>query len=85
MALSDIHLGTAVKTVDLKQLVTQAEKIKPDMIFLVGDVYDENTSSDEIDDFFSVHVDPFDSRHHSMPNAAWGRARPSTLKFTLVS
>lgn len=47
MALSDIHLGTAVKTVDLKQLVTQAEKIKPDMIFLVGDVYDENTSSDE--------------------------------------
>lgn len=33
MALSDIHLGTAVKTVDLKQLVTQAEKIKPDMIF----------------------------------------------------
>lgn len=54
MALSDIHLGTAVKTVDLKQLVTQAEKIKPDMIFLVGDVYDENTSSDEIDDSMKI-------------------------------
>ena len=44
MALSDIHLGTAVKTVDLKQLVTQAEKI----------VYDENTSSDEIDDSMKI-------------------------------
>ena len=54
MALSDIHLGTAVKTVNLKQLVTQAEKIKPDMIFLVGDVYDENTSSDEIDDSMKI-------------------------------
>lgn len=54
MALSDIHLGTAVKSKELDQLLTKAAKIDPDMIFLVGDVYDEGTSGDEIDHSMEV-------------------------------
>lgn len=49
MALSDIHLGTAVKADELDQIISEANKVKPDVILLVGDVYDEGTSSDEID------------------------------------
>lgn len=54
MALSDIHLGTAVKADELDQIISEADKVKPDVILLVGDVYDEGTSSGEID--YSMEV-----------------------------
>lgn len=54
MAISDIHLGTAIKANDLNQIISEAGRIKPDIIVLVGDVYDEGTSSDEID--YSLEV-----------------------------
>lgn len=54
MAISDIHLGTAIKAQELNQIISEADKIKPDMILLAGDVYDEGTSSREID--YSMEV-----------------------------
>lgn len=48
MAISDVHLGTAIKGDDLKMLIAQANQIKPDLVTLAGDVFDEGTSSQDI-------------------------------------
>lgn len=55
MMISDVHLGTTIKNLDL--VLTQANEIKPDIICLVGDVYDENTSVKEVEDSLKVFAE----------------------------
>lgn len=43
-AISDLHLGTTMKEEGLADLVEQINSLNPDIIFLVGDIYDESTS-----------------------------------------
>ncbi len=40
--ISDIHLGTVIGPRRLTRLVSEIEKLKPDLILLVGDVVDED-------------------------------------------
>lgn len=43
-AIADAHIGTAVLRSDLQELVTKINETKPDVIFLVGDMFDHSTS-----------------------------------------
>lgn len=43
-AISDAHIGTAVLRSDLPELVEKVNKVKPDVIFLVGDMFDNSTT-----------------------------------------
>ncbi len=54
MVVSDIHLGTAIDQNDLAKIETNASKIVPDAIILLGDIYDENTSQEQFDDSLKV-------------------------------
>lgn len=49
MVVSDIHLGTIVSKTDLTKLSNHADAINPDGIILLGDIFDENTTQDEVD------------------------------------
>lgn len=49
MVVSDIHLGTIVSKTDLTKLSNHAYAINPDGIILLGDIFDENTTQDEVD------------------------------------
>lgn len=52
LAVSDLHLSTTVSTFELDELKQKVESEKPDMVFLVGDIYDENTN--ETDTLYSI-------------------------------
>lgn len=49
MVISDIHLGTIVSKTDLTKLSNHANVIEPDGIILLGDIFDESTTQDEVD------------------------------------
>lgn len=49
MVISDIHLGTIVNKADLTKISNHAEFLDPDGIILLGDIFDESTSQDEVD------------------------------------
>lgn len=49
MVISDIHLGTIVTKADLTKISNHAEFLDPDGIILLGDIFDESTSQDEVD------------------------------------
>lgn len=49
MVISDIHLGTIVTKADLTKISNHAEFLNPDGIILLGDIFDESTSQDEVD------------------------------------
>lgn len=62
MVVSDIHLGTAINKSDLDRINDEANEINPDVIILLGDIYDEGTTKEEFDyslEFFSKLVDDF--------------------------
>ncbi len=42
--ISDAHIGTAVLRSDLEEMVDEIQATKPDIIFLLGDMFDHNTS-----------------------------------------
>ena len=48
MIVSDIHLGTIVSKTDLTKISNHANAIDPEGIILLGDIFDENTTSDEV-------------------------------------
>lgn len=54
LAISDIHLGTAVNKADLSKISDQARAISPDGIVLLGDIYDEKTTQEQFD--YSLQV-----------------------------
>ena len=49
MVISDVHLGTIVSKTDLTKISNHASAINPDAIILLGDIFDENTTQDEVD------------------------------------
>lgn len=49
MVVSDIHLGTIVSKTDLTKISNHARTIDPDAIILLGDIFDESTTQDEVD------------------------------------
>lgn len=46
--ISDIHAGTAIREKQLKYMTDTVNEIKPDIILLGGDIFDESSSSDDI-------------------------------------
>nr|MBP3599411.1 metallophosphoesterase [Eubacterium sp.] len=42
--VSDAHIGTAVLRSDLPEIVEEIQATKPDIIFILGDMFDHNTS-----------------------------------------
>jgi predicted MPP superfamily phosphohydrolase len=44
--LSDMHLGQTIGRAELDGIIEKINKLNPDMAFLVGDIYDENTPDD---------------------------------------
>ncbi|MBR1443494.1 MAG: metallophosphoesterase [Firmicutes bacterium] len=46
--ISDSHLGTIVKIDDMKKYCTQISEMEPDIVFLVGDIYDESTVKEDM-------------------------------------
>ncbi|MDQ0362186.1 metallophosphoesterase [Breznakia pachnodae] len=47
--ISDIHLGTSVNEDELKKIVEKTNDMKPDVILLGGDIFDENTTDDDLE------------------------------------
>ncbi|MDP4145541.1 MAG: metallophosphoesterase [Bacillota bacterium] len=45
--VSDIHLGSGINNKKLSDMVDSINKLNPDIIFLCGDIIDENTSTSE--------------------------------------
>lgn len=43
--VSDIHMGIGIKDKNLDKMVKKINNLKPDIIFLVGDIIDENTNT----------------------------------------
>lgn len=52
--LSDLHLGTAVEKKNVKQIVTMVNESKPDLICLVGDIFDERTDVFTMNEMFQA-------------------------------
>lgn len=46
--ISDIHAGTSVKKENLAKLTNMVDEIKPDIILLGGDIFDESSSREDI-------------------------------------
>ena len=44
IAIADMHLGTVVGTVQLKRIAGMIHTLKPDLVLLAGDVFDEDVS-----------------------------------------
>ena len=42
VSVSDMHLGAIYSTSDLRKWVTKINELKPDIVFLVGDTFDDN-------------------------------------------
>lgn len=54
LVVSDIHLSTAVDVNDLYKIKDQVDKIKPDALILLGDIYDEGTTQEDFDGSLKV-------------------------------
>lgn len=46
IALADLHMGTSIDTDELKEYCQDISKLNGDIIVLVGDIFDENTTFD---------------------------------------
>ena len=46
--ITDVHLGTAVQLEDLSETVRRIKELEPDLIYLGGDFYDDNTTNEEL-------------------------------------
>jgi len=46
--ISDVHLGTSIKSKDLPGIVEKIQNLRPDLIFLGGDIYEEATTEDAL-------------------------------------
>ena len=47
--VADTHLGTAVKIPELEQMVATIQALEPDVVFLCGDLFDEGTTDQQIE------------------------------------
>lgn len=52
--LADIHFGISIDIEDMKKVCEKIEKQKPDMVILCGDMVDENTTYEEMEQLFQV-------------------------------
>lgn len=52
--LADIHFGISIDIEDMKKVCEKIEKQKPDMVILCGDMVDENTTYNEMEQLFQV-------------------------------
>ncbi len=52
--VSDIHLGSIIRTGRLQQLAEEADRRKPDLILLAGDIVDESMEPLEVDNMVRI-------------------------------
>ena len=62
--VSDLHLGIGITKEDLDDMVKEINSLSPDIIFLSGDIVDENTSS-ELIDYMSTAFSNLSSKYGS--------------------
>lgn len=52
--LADIHFGVSIDLEEMKKVCKNVEKQKPDMVILCGDIVDENTTYQDMEQVFQV-------------------------------
>lgn len=52
--LSDVHLGTAIRTEQLPELISALKAQETDMILILGDLFDEYTSVQQLEEFLTA-------------------------------
>jgi len=52
--IADAHIGIGIYSEDLDKLADKINSLEPDIILLVGDIIDENTRPEELDDMVSA-------------------------------
>ncbi|MCH5266226.1 MAG: metallophosphoesterase [Lachnospiraceae bacterium] len=60
--LADLHLGTGVTRWSLDSLIEKTNEKKPDVIVLLGDIFDENTT-EELKGYAAERMKQFSARH----------------------
>lgn len=51
---TDMHMSTAVKKKQLDIFYEETKKVNPDMVFLIGDIYDESSVDDDIEYSYTI-------------------------------
>ncbi len=59
---SDTHIGTTIKEEELDEIVLKVNELKPDIIFLCGDIFDEGTSP-HLKEYASEAFSKFQSKY----------------------
>lgn len=62
--IADTHIGIAAHTSTIDTIVEKINEMKPDAVFLAGDIFDENTTTDEME-YFSEKFKEVKSRYGS--------------------
>ena len=62
--IADTHIGIAAHKGDIDEIISQINDIKPDVVLLLGDIFDENTSTDE-KEYFAEHFKDVKSKYGS--------------------
>lgn len=62
--ISDTHIGISAHKSTIDDIVDHINEIKPDVVFLLGDIFDENTTVDEME-YFSEKFKEVKSKYGS--------------------
>ena len=62
--IADTHIGISAHKGDIDEIISQINDIKPDVVLLLGDIFDENTSTDE-KEYFAEHFKDVKSKYGS--------------------
>ena len=60
--IADTHIGIGAHKGDIDEIVERINAIEPDVVFLLGDIFDENTTVDEME-YFSEKFKEVKSRY----------------------
>lgn len=59
--VADMHIGISARRKDVNEIIRQINDIQPDVVLLLGDIFDENTTEDEME-YFSEEFKEVKSR-----------------------
>lgn len=84
--ISDVHLGTAIKTKHLQKLKDKILKLQPDIIILGGDIYDERSREQDINDSYPTlqQLAELCPIYYIPGNHDYGRYGPTELNFAQI-
>ncbi|MFV0394815.1 MAG: metallophosphoesterase [Coprobacillaceae bacterium] len=87
---TDMHISTAVGKEELDTFVEETKRVDPDMIFLVGDIYDESSKDKDIEYSYTIFEELtkeypvyFVSGNHEVGQGAGGVLESKNIKAKL--